>query len=169
MAEGFGQVTAHSDQPIKRVVVVLAQSLATVADPRQVAVGIVIIGPGQQALLVLADAMFGEATLFVVLVLAEQLPLLTLLLAPGAVLVAGQALAIEVNGAEVAAGQVAIVQGAAVGQARMAELAERVVAVVQGSPTLVLGGQAVLQVVLIRQRPVTVSVLTCKRPAVSRW
>ncbi|EIK93137.1 hypothetical protein PMM47T1_28491 [Pseudomonas sp. M47T1] len=104
VAEGFGQVAAYAYQAVERVVVVFAQAFAAVADARQVAVGVVVVEAGQQALLVLGDLVFGEAALFIILVLAEQLALLTLLFTPGAVLVAGERLAVEVNGAEVAAG-----------------------------------------------------------------
>ncbi len=51
-----------------------------------------------------------QPPLFVVLVLAEQQALLALLFAAGAELVAGQARAVEVDAAELAAGQVAVVE-----------------------------------------------------------
>lgn len=55
-------------------------------------------------------------------------------------LVGGQRLAVEVDGGETAAGLVAIVQAAAIGQATVAELAESVVLVAQGGPAPPVSG-----------------------------
>ena len=97
-----------------------------------------------------------QSALFVVLVLAEQQALLALLFATGAELVRGQARAVEVDAAQAAAGLVAVVEFAAVGEAAVAELAEVVVLVTQGAPALVFGDQAVLQVVFVGEGPVAV-------------
>ena len=70
---------------------------------------------------------------------------------------AGEALAVEVDGFEGAAFLVVIVQAVAVGQAAVAELAECVVLVAQGGPALVLADEAVLQVVFVGQWPFTVA------------
>ena len=63
--------------------------------------------------------------------------------------VAGEALAIEVDGFEGAAFLVVVVQAVAVRQAAVAELAECVVLVAQGGPALMFADEAVLQVVFV--------------------
>ena len=70
--------------------------------------------------------------------------------------VAGEALAVEVDGFEGAAFLVVVVQAVAVGQAAVAELAECVVLVTQGGPALVFADEAVLQIVFVGQWPFTV-------------
>ena len=101
----------------------------------------------------LADFVGFETSLFVVLVLAEQLALLAHQLAAALETVPGERLAVEVDGFEVAAQFVAVVQAVVVGQFAVAELAEGVVLVAQGGPALVFGNEAVLQVVFVGQRP----------------
>ncbi len=149
--------TPYVDQAIQRVVVITQVALAAVVDAGEVAVGVVGIGAAVEvvllAVLLLADAVGLQAALIVVLVLAEQQALLALLFAAGVELVAGQARAVEVDAAELAARGMAVVEVAAIGQAAMAELAELVVFVAQGAPALVFGNQAVLQVVFVGQRP----------------
>ncbi|VVO37480.1 hypothetical protein PS689_05507 [Pseudomonas fluorescens] len=79
-----------------------------------------------------------------------------MLFATGCELVRGQARAVEVNAAKLAAALVVVIEFAAVRQAAMAQLAKRVVLVTRGAPALMLGNQAILQVVFVSERPVTV-------------
>ncbi len=78
--------------------------------------------------------------------------MLALAFKAGAELVAGQVRAVQVDAAELAAGLVMVIEGAAVGQAAVAQLAELVVFVARGAPALMLGDEPVLQVVLVGQR-----------------
>ncbi len=82
--------------------------------------------------------------------------MLALLLATGAELVRGQARAVEVNAAKLAAALVVVIEFAAVRQAAMTQLTKRVVLVTRCAPALMLGDQAVLQIIFISERPVTV-------------
>ena len=77
-----------------------------------------------------------KAALFVVLVVADECALLTKCFQATRKSVAGEALAVEVDGFEHAAGVVEVVQAVAVGEFAVAELAEGVVAVAQGGPAL---------------------------------
>jgi len=156
VGEAFRQVAAHGDQAVQRVVVVTARALAAVFDAGEVATGVVAVAPLVQRALALADLVGEKPALFVVLVLAEQLALLALAFPAEAELVAGQALAVQVDGAEFAARPVAVVEGAAIREPAMAQPPQGVIAVLQGRPALVFAGQAVLQVVLVGQRPFAV-------------
>jgi hypothetical protein len=107
---------AHADQSVEWVVVVAAIAFAAVIDAGEVAVGVVVVATLEQVLVSLADCVGLQAALFVVLVLAEQQALLALLFATGAELVSGQARAVEVDAAQASAGQVAVVEFAAIGR-----------------------------------------------------
>ncbi|POD16302.1 hypothetical protein BKM12_20540 [Pseudomonas syringae pv. syringae] len=103
----------------------------------------------EQVAVLLADAVCLQSALFIVLVLAKQQRLLALLLAACAELVGGQARAVEVDAAQLSATLVVVIEFAAVRQAALAQLAKRVVLVAGGAPALMLGDQAVLQVVFV--------------------
>lgn len=155
-ADDFGEA-------VEGVVGVAVLTFAAVGEQAQVAVGVVLVAApvvvvaGDFAVVVeRVDAVFLEAVLFVVVVFAEHRALLTHDFAPVFKAVAGEALAVEVDGFEHAAGVVEVVQAVAVGQFAVAELAEGVVAVAQGGPALMLGDEAVLQVVFVGQRPLAV-------------
>ncbi len=94
---------------------VAAIAFTAIVDAGEVAVGVVVVAALEQVLVSLADCMRLQAALFVVLVLAEQQTLLALLFATGAELVAGQAGAVEVDAAQASAGQVTVVECAAIG------------------------------------------------------
>ena len=64
--------------------------------------------------------------------------------------------AVQLDGGEVAAFVVVEGEAVVVWQAQVFQLASGVVAVAQGAPALVLGGEAVLAVVLVGQRPVAI-------------
>lgn len=82
--------------------------------------------------------------------------MLALLFAAGAELVGGQARAVEVDAAELATTLMVVIELTAVRQAAVFQLADSVVLVTQRAPALMLGDQAVLQVVFVSQRPVAV-------------
>ena len=156
VSEAFRRSATYADQSVKRVVVVAAVAFAAVVDAGEVAVGVVGVAALEQILFALADAVCLQPTLFVVLVLAEQQPLLALLFATGVELVVGQAGAVEVDAAQLAARLVAVVELAAVRQPAVLQLADAVVLVAQGAPALVFGDQAILQVVFVGEGPVAV-------------
>ena len=131
---------------------------AAVAEQAEVAVGVVAVVAAVQRFAVdaaagieLADGVVLQAALFVVLVVADECALLTKCFQATRKSVAGEALAVEVDGFEGTAFLVVVVQAVAVGQAAVAELAECVVLVTQGGPTLVFADEAVLQVVFVGQ------------------
>ena len=70
---------------------IAAVTFAAVVNAGEIAVGVVVVATLEQVFVPLADAVCLQATLFIVLVLAEQQALLALLLATGVELVAGQA------------------------------------------------------------------------------
>ena len=155
-ADDFGEA-------VEGVVGVAVLTFAAVGEQPEVAVGVVLVAApvvvvaGDFAVVVeRVDAVFLEAVLFVVVVFAEHRALLAHDFAPVFKAVAGEALAVEVDGFEHAAGVVEVVQAVAVGEFAVAELAEGVVAVAQGGPALMLGDEAVLQVVFVGQRPLAV-------------
>ena len=156
MGEAFRRAAAHADQAIQRVVVEAAVAFSTVVDACQIAICVVRVVAVEQVAVLLADTVGLKAALVIVLILAEQQTLLALLLAPSDELVRGQARAVEVNAAKLAAALVVVIEFAAVRQAAMAQLAKRVVLVTRGAPALMLGNQAILQVVFVSERPVTV-------------
>ena len=71
MGEAFWHSAAYADQAIQRVVVIAAIAFAAVVDAGEVAVGVVVVATLEQVFVPLADAVCFQATLFVVLVLAE--------------------------------------------------------------------------------------------------
>ncbi|VVO37256.1 hypothetical protein PS689_05492 [Pseudomonas fluorescens] len=156
MGEAFRGAAAHADQAIQRVVVEAAVAFSAVVDACQIAICVVRVVAVEQVAVLLADAVGLKAALVIVLILAEQQTLLALLFATGCELVRGQARAVEVNAAKLAAALVVVIEFAAVRQAAMAQLAKRVVLVTRGAPALMLGNQAILQVVFVSERPVTV-------------
>src|SRR5471030_35051 len=82
------------------------------------------------------------------MVLTDELALLALLFATEFELMAGEPRTIEVDGGECAALGVVVVELAVVRQAQLFELAADVVGITQGAPTLMLGDQPILLVVL---------------------
>lgn len=84
----------------------------------------------------MAHAVGLQATLLVVLVLAEQQALLALLFSTGVELVSGQARAVEVDAAQLTAALMAVIEFAAIREAAVLQLADGVVFVTQGAPTL---------------------------------
>ncbi len=156
MGEAFRCAAAHADQAIQRVVVEAAVAFSTVVDACQIAICVVRVVAVEQVAVLLADTVGLKAALVIVLILAEQQTLLALLLAPSDELVRGQARAVEVNAAKLAAALVVVIEFAAVRQAAMTQLTKRVVLVTRCAPALMLGDQAVLQIIFVSERPVTV-------------
>ena len=161
--EVFGVFAAHFGQAVEWVVGVAFLPFAAVAEQAEVAVGVVSVVASVQRVGVdvatgvqLADGVVLQSALFVVVVVADQMALLADGFQTRFVAVAGEALAVEVDGFEGAAFLVVVVQAVAVWQAAAAELAECVVLVAQGGPALVLADEAVLQVVFVGQWPFTV-------------
>ena len=108
-------------------------TFVAVAEQPDVAVGVVLVAAPVVVVVVASDfavvvervdAVFFEAVLFVVAVFAEHLALLAHDFAPVFKAVAGEALAVEVDGFEHAAGVVEVVQAVAVGEFAVAELAK---------------------------------------------
>ena len=155
---------ADAGQAVERVVVVVALAVAGVGDAVEIAVGAVGIIAAIQRLLLLADSVGLQTALIVVGIVAEQLALLALLLATEGKLVAGEPRAVEVDGGQCAALGVVVVEFAVVRQAQAIELAAGVVAITQGAPALMFGDQPVLSVVLEFQRMV-VAVVDADQPA----
>ena len=156
MGEAFRCGAAHADESVERVVVVAALAFAAVIDTGEIAVGVVVVSTLKQVLVSLADCVGLQATLLIVLVLAEQQTLLALLFASGAELVSGQARAIEVDAAQTSAGQVTVVKFAAIGQAAVVQLADAVIFVTCGAPALVFSDQAILHIVFVGEWPIAV-------------
>ena len=124
-ADDFGEA-------VEGVVGVAFLTFAAVGEQPEVAVGVVLVAApvvvvaGDFAVVVeRVDAVFLEAVLFVVVVFAEHRALLTHDFAPVFKAVAGEALAVEVDGFEHAAGVVEVVQAVAGGQFAVAQLAVR--------------------------------------------
>src|SRR5476651_1633566 len=150
VGEAFRQVIAgvsDADQPVERVVLVAALAMAGVGNVVEIAVGAVGIIATVERLSLLADGVDFQATLVVVLVVAEQQALLAMLLAADGERVRRQPGAIEVDGRECAALGVVVIEFAVVRQANVVEPAASVVAIAQRAPALVLGDEAVLLVV----------------------
>ena len=91
MSEALRHSAAYADQAIQWIVVIATIAFAAVVDAGEVAVGIVVVATLEQVFVPLADAVRLKSALFIVLVLAEQQPLLALLFATSVELVAGQA------------------------------------------------------------------------------
>jgi hypothetical protein len=91
-----------------------AVTFAAVVSAGEVAVGVVVVATLEQVFFALTDAVRLQATLFVVLVLAEQQTLLALLFTTRAELVGSQACAVEVDAAQMPAGLVAIIECTAI-------------------------------------------------------
>ena len=68
----------------------------------------------------------------------------------------GEGFAVQFDGGKVAAFVVVEGKAVVVWQAQFVQLAAGVIAVAQGAPALVFGGEAVLWVVFVGQRPVAV-------------
>ncbi|VVN78862.1 hypothetical protein PS687_06048 [Pseudomonas fluorescens] len=109
-----------------------------------------------EVVVLLSDRVGVQAVLVVVVVVAEQLALLALVFLTGFEKVRGKGFTVEFDGGEVAALSVVERHTVVVRQAQVLKLAAGVVAVAQGTPALVFGGEAVLGVVFVGQRPVAV-------------
>ena len=90
VGEAFRCRAAYANEPIKWIVMVAAIAFTAIVDAGEVAVGVVVVATLEQVLVSLADCVRLQATLFVVLVLAEQQALLALLFTTGAELVSGE-------------------------------------------------------------------------------
>jgi len=156
MSEGFGGGAANADQTIQWIIVVAAVSFAAVIDAGQVAVCIVGVAAQEQIAILLTYGVRLKPSLFVVLILAEQHALLALLFTASVELVRSQARPVEVDAAQPTAGQVAVIECAAIRQAAVIELADAVVFVTRGAPALMLGDQSILHIIFISKRPMTI-------------
>ncbi|CRM03971.1 hypothetical protein [Pseudomonas sp. 31 E 6] len=131
-------------------------AFAGVVQASEVAGFVVVVVALVEVVFLLRDAVGVQAVLVVVVVVAEQLTLLALVLLAGFEKVGSQQCAVQLNGGELAAFGMVEGQSIVVRQAQVLQLTADVVAITQGAPALMLGGQAVLCVVLVGQRPVAV-------------
>ncbi|MNG89223.1 hypothetical protein D3C79_480810 [compost metagenome] len=150
--EAFGQLTAHLQQPIQRVVAVALLPLHAVIDLQQVTGAVIAVTPLTGGPLLTLQAQGGQTPLLVVFILLGQGTLAAAHLKPGQHLVTSQLISIEIDATQGTV-QIVVIETIAVRQPPLGELPHDVVLEVAGSPPLMLGNQIAAPVIFKGKRP----------------